>query len=87
MPRPTASEPVSTAPASRRFRVVELAMTVSTSSWLRQQSHSVRRLLAFGIAAGAAQAALVCIGAWLVAHVLTAAIFTGRCASMHCGLP
>lgn len=38
----------------------------------------MRRLLAFGIAAGAAQAALVCIGAWLVAHVLTAAIFAGR---------
>jgi ATP-binding cassette, subfamily C, bacterial CydD len=53
-------------------------MTVSTSSWLHQQSHPVRRLLAFGIAAGTAQAALVCIGAWLVAHVLTAAIFAGR---------
>jgi ATP-binding cassette, subfamily C, bacterial CydD len=53
-------------------------MTVSTSSWLHQQSHPVRRLLAFGIAAGAAQAALMCIGAWLVAHVLTAAIFAGR---------
>jgi ATP-binding cassette, subfamily C, bacterial CydD len=53
-------------------------MTVSTSSWLHQQSHPVRRLLASGVAAGAAQAVLMCIGAWLVAHVLAGAILAGR---------
>ncbi len=53
-------------------------MTVSTSAWLHQESRPARQLLASGIAVGAAQAALMCIGAWLVAHVLAGVIFTGR---------
>lgn len=62
----------------RRFGIVEHAMTVSTTSWLHQQSRPVRWRLASGIVAGAAQAVLMCIGAWLVAHVLAGAIFAGR---------
>lgn len=53
-------------------------MPLSSSVWLREQSHPVRRVLAIGIAAGAAQAMLMCAGAWLVAYVLAQAIFTGR---------
>lgn len=53
-------------------------MTSSSSAWLREQSRPVRRLLTTGIAAGAAQAVLMCAGAWLVAHVLAEAIFAGR---------
>ncbi len=52
-------------------------MTVSTSSWLRDQARPVRRLLAAGVAAGGAQAVLVCVGAWLVAHVLAQAVLAG----------
>ena len=52
-------------------------MTVSTSSWLREQARPVRRLLAAGVAAGGAQAVLVCFGAWLVAHVLAQAVLAG----------
>ncbi|WP_426689615.1 thiol reductant ABC exporter subunit CydD [Rhodanobacter ginsengiterrae] len=50
----------------------------STTAWLREQSRPVRRLLATGIAAGVAQAAATCVGAWLVAHVLAGAIFAAR---------
>lgn len=53
-------------------------MTASTFSWLREQSRPVRRLLTAGIAAGGVQAVLVCIAAWLVAHVLAKAIFAGQ---------
>ncbi|TPG11155.1 thiol reductant ABC exporter subunit CydD [Rhodanobacter glycinis] len=53
-------------------------MAISPTAWLREQSHPVRRLLTAGIAAGAAQAVLMCGGAWLVAHVLAEAIFAGR---------
>lgn len=53
-------------------------MANSPTTWLREQSRPVRRLLATGIAAGAAQAVLMCGGAWLVAHVLAEAIFAGR---------
>ncbi len=53
-------------------------MTSPVTGWLREQSRPVRRLLNAGIAAGAAQAVLMCIGAWLVAHVLAEAIFAGR---------
>ncbi len=53
-------------------------MTSSASLWLREQSRPVRHLLTAGIAAGAAQAVLTCAGAWLLAHVLTQAIFAGR---------
>lgn len=49
-----------------------------SSTWLRDQSRPVRGLLATGVAAGAAQAVLMCIGAWIMARVLTQAIFTGR---------
>lgn len=53
-------------------------MASPATAWLREQSRPVRRLLGAGIAAGAAQAVLICIGAWLVAHVLAEAIFAGR---------
>jgi len=53
-------------------------MATDTSSWLRAQARSVRGLLAGGIAAGAAQAMLMCAGAWLVAHLLAQAIFGDR---------
>ncbi|MDE2154944.1 MAG: thiol reductant ABC exporter subunit CydD [Xanthomonadaceae bacterium] len=53
-------------------------MTPPVTAWLREQSRPVRRLLNAGIAAGAAQAVLICLGAWLVAHVLAEAIFAGR---------
>ena len=53
-------------------------MTPPVTTWLREQSRPVRRLLNAGIAAGAAQAVLICLGAWLVAHVLAEAIFAGR---------
>lgn len=52
-------------------------MTLSPTTWLREQSYPVRRLLTAGIAAGAAQAVVMCGGAWLVAHVLAEAIFAG----------
>lgn len=54
------------------------AMTLNASQWLRQQARPVQRLLAKGIVAGATQAALMCLGAWLIAHVLAAAIFASR---------
>lgn len=50
-------------------------MTPDASPWLRQQARPVRRLLAGGIVAGALQAALMCLGAWLVAHGLAQALF------------
>lgn len=53
-------------------------MAISPTAWLREQSHPVRCLLTAGIAAGSAQAVLMCGGAWLVAHVLAEAIFAGR---------
>ncbi len=53
-------------------------MKASVTGWLREQARPVRRLLAVGIVAGALQAVLMCVGAWLVAHVLAAAIFHGR---------
>mgnify|MGYP001556225611 CR=1 FL=1 len=49
-----------------------------SSTWLRDQSRPVRGLLTTGVAAGAAQAVLMCIGAWIMARVLTQAIFAGR---------
>ncbi|TAL85934.1 MAG: thiol reductant ABC exporter subunit CydD [Rhodanobacter sp.] len=53
-------------------------MTASTSSWLREQARPAHRLLAFGVTAGVAQAILLCVGAWLVAHMLAQAVLTGR---------
>ncbi|MEO8838911.1 MAG: hypothetical protein ABI351_09380, partial [Herbaspirillum sp.] len=53
-------------------------MDTVSSTWLREQSRPVRSLLTTGIAAGAAQATLMCIAAWLMAHVLAEAIFVGR---------
>lgn len=53
-------------------------MKASVTGWLREQARPVRRLLAAGIVAGALQAVLMCVGAWLIAHVLAAAIFHGR---------
>lgn len=53
-------------------------MVISPTTWLREQSRPVRRLLRAGIAAGAAQAVAMCAGAWLVAHVLAEAIFAAR---------
>lgn len=53
-------------------------MTISPTTWLREQSRPVRRLLTAGIVAGAVQAVLMCGGAWLVAHVLAQVIFAGR---------
>lgn len=51
---------------------------MQASSWLRSRARSVRTPLARGTAAGAAQALLICGGAWLVTHVLAQAIFHGR---------
>ncbi|MET0256039.1 MAG: thiol reductant ABC exporter subunit CydD [Luteibacter sp.] len=48
------------------------------SSWLRSRARSIRVPLLRGTAAGAAQALLMCAGAWLVAHVLARSIFHGR---------
>lgn len=53
-------------------------MAPTATSWLRQQAHPVRRLLSMGVIAGAVQAALMCLGAWLVARVLAQAIFESR---------
>ncbi|MDE2289992.1 MAG: thiol reductant ABC exporter subunit CydD [Burkholderiales bacterium] len=53
-------------------------MKSSVTGWLREQARPVRRLLAAGIVAGALQAVLMCVGAWLIAHVLAAAIFHGQ---------
>lgn len=64
-------------PALCRPRILECLMTVSTSSWLREQARPVRRLLAAGVVVGGSQAVLVCIGAWLVAHVLARAVLAG----------
>ncbi|GGA09650.1 thiol reductant ABC exporter subunit CydD [Dyella caseinilytica] len=50
-------------------------MPLASTSWLRQQASPVRHLLVNGIVAGALQAVLMCAGAWLVAHVLSQAIF------------
>ena len=48
------------------------------TTWLREQARPVRRLLNAGIVAGAGQAVLMCLGAWLVAHLLAGAIFHAR---------
>lgn len=53
-------------------------MTSTPTTWLRQHIRPVRRLLVSGVAAGALQAVLMCLGAWLVAHVLSQAIFASR---------
>ncbi len=65
-------------PALRRPRLLDAPMTVSTSSWLREQARPVRSLLASGVAAGVMQALLVCVGAWLVAHALAQAVLGGQ---------
>lgn len=55
-----------------------MSRTLSPASlWLREQARPVRRLLAAGIGTGAAQALLMCLAAWLVAHLLAGAIFRG----------
>lgn len=64
--------------ASRRPHMMEPAMTSTPTTWLRQHIRPVRRLLVSGVAAGALQAVLMCLGAWLVAHVLSQAIFASR---------
>ncbi len=64
-------------PALCRPRILGCPMTVSTSSWLREQARPVRRLLTAGVVAGGLQAVLVCVGAWLVAHVLARAVLAG----------
>lgn len=51
-------------------------MASPSTRWLQQQARPVRRLLATGVIAGAAQAVVMCLGAWLVARVLAQAIFT-----------
>ncbi|MEO7067133.1 MAG: thiol reductant ABC exporter subunit CydD [Rhodanobacter sp.] len=53
-------------------------MNTSTTSWLREQARPVRRLLTAGVAAGGAQAVLLCIGAWLMAWVLARAVLAGH---------
>ena len=53
-------------------------MTASTSSWLREQARPVRQLLAGGVAAGGAQAVLLCLGAWLMAWMLARAVLDER---------
>lgn len=50
----------------------------SAAVWLREQARPVRRLLGAGIAAGMAQAVLMCCGAWVLAHVLAGAVFHDR---------
>jgi ATP-binding cassette subfamily C protein CydD len=47
----------------------------TASNWLRTLARPLRRQLAKGVAAGGAQALLMCGGAWLIAHVLAQAIF------------
>ncbi len=44
-------------------------------NWLRAQARPLRRRLGKSVAAGSAQALLMCGGAWLIAHVLARAIF------------
>ena len=53
-------------------------MKSAATVWLREQARPVRHLLGAGIAAGMAQAALMCLGAWVLAHVLAGAVFHGR---------
>ena len=53
-------------------------MKSAASAWLREQARPVRALLGTGIAAGLLQAALMCLGAWTLAHVLAGAVFRGR---------
>ncbi|MBE1158968.1 thiol reductant ABC exporter subunit CydD [Dyella acidiphila] len=53
-------------------------MPLASTSWLRQQARPVRGVLIGGLLAGSAQAALMCAGAWLVAHLLAQAIFHHR---------
>lgn len=53
-------------------------MKSAANAWLREQARPVRALLGSGIAAGLLQAALMCLGAWMLAHVLAGAVFHGR---------
>ena len=53
-------------------------MTAPAWSWLREQARPVRRLLGLGVAAGSVQAVLLCLAAWLLAHVLAEAVVGGR---------
>jgi ATP-binding cassette, subfamily C, bacterial CydD len=57
---------------------METRMALTATRWLREQARPVRRLLGIGVLAGAVQAVLMCLGAWLVAHVLSQAIFASR---------
>jgi ATP-binding cassette, subfamily C, bacterial CydD len=57
---------------------MEIRMALTATRWLQEQARPVQRLLGIGVALGAAQAVLMCIGAWLVAHVLSQAIFTSH---------
>jgi ATP-binding cassette subfamily C protein CydD len=50
-------------------------METTTPNWLRAQARPLRGRLAKGVAAGGAQALLMCLGAWLVTHALAQAIF------------
>ncbi|MDA3913624.1 thiol reductant ABC exporter subunit CydD [Oleiagrimonas sp.] len=51
-----------------------MTTTPSPMAWLRAQARPQRRLLFAGVALGATQALLLCIGAWLVARILAHAI-------------
>lgn len=53
-------------------------MKSAANAWLSEQGRPVRVLLGTGVAAGMLQALLMCLGAWVLAHVLAGAIFHGR---------
>lgn len=52
-------------------------MTPTASAWLKSRARPVRGLLGAGVLAGAGQGVLICAGAWLIAHLLSRAIFDG----------
>lgn len=52
-------------------------MTPTASAWLKTRARPVRGLLGAGVLVGAGQGVLICAGAWLIAYLLSRAIFDG----------
>lgn len=52
-------------------------MTPTASAWLKSRARPVRGLLGAGVLAGGGQGVLTCAGAWLIAYLLSLAIFDG----------